>query len=417
MPLLVFWTAVSVLAQVLPDRRLAVRTEVARPPHYVGQAIQADVFVIAPGLPTVQPPKIKGVDIFANGMELHPMVVEAIGNQVREKSTFVFHYSIVPRSTGVLVIPPFRVSADDLTGATASIQITPRPPPIEGRPLGFLGGIGELSASSQLDRETLRLGQEARLQISLQGAGAFGSSFRPEVRAIANDPIGIQIDPDNEQFVTEQARRVWTYRVRPTRAGESRIAPIVIASFDPRREEYRSQILPSLGLTVIGQPALSHDSVVLATRSRIPSARLVWLALVALALIALCVGISSVRYHREAYSPKATLRRSTRRLRHVDEKGLPSEALTAVACYLQSTLGRPEGALGCEEARELIEQATGSSKLGEEVQHLVEEAHAVLFGVNEPLSGSFRERMIDVLRRLSRARHNQSVKFPSTDLG
>lgn len=390
-------TVLIALAGQGQSERLTPRITLAPPPHYVGQAIDASISVVAPSLPIVEAPSGAEAMIVAAGMEMRPLVVSAIGDQVRESSAFAFRYRIVPNAAGSIRIAPFRVRLGGESSATIPVSFSAKQPPLEGRPIGFLGGIGGVSVSCRLDPQAIRLGQSSTLRITLAGLGSFGSRTRPEV----NGGDGVSIEAEAERFAPDAPRRSWTYRLRPDRPGEHRLAPIVVATFDPQTRRYVSEVLPSTVLRVAAPPVLEPRSIVVVEATpphRLPPGPIV-VAVVLAAAVPMAVALR-MRPRRGA-GPRRYARRGARRLQAMRSEELAAEVTALVTQYLHLAGGRPEGALGPTEARTSIAQATGSAELADAAATLIDEADRYRFGGSDRIDPSYRHRAVEFFRRLA----------------
>lgn len=146
---------------------------------------------------------------------------------------------------------PFSLRTDPLELEVAALP--------EGKPAGFTGVVGRLSASAALDRAEAKTGDAVTLTIALTGSGNVKSApdpLRPDIPALRF------FDTESSAAVTKAGDRVGgakTYRLVmvPRVSGELRLPPFEFPYFDPERREYARAATPALTLKVAPGPASS----------------------------------------------------------------------------------------------------------------------------------------------------------------
>ncbi|HAT11375.1 MAG TPA: hypothetical protein DCS97_12460 [Planctomycetes bacterium] len=127
--------------------------------------------------------------------------------------------------------------------AVAPATLTVSELPTTGRPEGFTGLIGPLSARASLDRERVSAGEGALLSLSVTSRQT-DLVKRPDF-AIP----GVQAYPKTDQ--SENGTRTFTWDLVPSAPGRITIPAFAFPFFDPGSQTYRAAQSDSLVLTVI----------------------------------------------------------------------------------------------------------------------------------------------------------------------
>jgi hypothetical protein len=130
-----------------------------------------------------------------------------------------------------------------------------RPLPEAGRPAGFAGLVGALAVERQLTPASLRLGESARVVVSLRGGGNLWDAPDPLAEAavfgevdLFRRPPELELERGESLFV----RRRFAYDVVPRRAGSFRVPELRIPYFDPDAGAYREARAAPLLVEVAG---------------------------------------------------------------------------------------------------------------------------------------------------------------------
>jgi hypothetical protein len=375
---------------------LRVRIEVVGGTHYVGQGFELGVAVMGAGQrPEVAPPAIAGADVWLIRNELRPISISGIGAVVGESNIFVSRFRVVPRRAGTLEIPSIRARLKDRTGRSRPVRVTVGPVPPEGRPAGFLGGVGRFTLGAEASPRSVRVGQELDYRITVTGPAAWGMTGRPELKHFDRLGPGLRIDPRPTERQNEPPSRTFVYRLRPTRPGEAVLPPVAIAAFDPGTGRYITRVTPGVPIRVVAVPAFDSGTIpdlgATGGPDAWPTTVMKWAGVVgsALLLSGAAVAIAWVRRRARVAGriggPGAARRlagRTAHRLAAASTQPPQDLALkvgSALIRYLQVADGRPPGALTPDEAREGVARCTGSEELGARAARIVGRCDGLLY--------------------------------------
>jgi hypothetical protein len=321
----------------------------------------------------------------------------------------------VANRPGTLEIPPIAAHLAGRSGRSPPKRVDIQPVPLEGRPAGYLGGVGPFSLKAEAAPSVIRLGQEFHYRITIAGPGAWGSSGRPDLARAQRPEAGLRVVAEPDEAINEPPARTFVYRIRPMRAGEIALPPVAIAAFDPAINRYVTKVTKSVSVRVVEAPSFDPASVdVLQAPSSLPGARWVnWTAWTLSAILllgaSLALALARVRRRRrrEARPGPAAARAFAARLARTlagasaypppnsstspdpasAERGSDQRCWEAahqisedLTRYLQVGSGRPPGALTPIEARQGVMDLTGSDALGGHAEQLAAHCDRALFG-------------------------------------
>jgi hypothetical protein len=267
--------------------------------------------------------------------------------------------------------------------------------PPEGRPAGFLGGVGRLALQADASPRTVRIGQELVYRITATGPAAWGMTGRPEPKRFDRLPIGLRIEPKPAEATHEPPSRTFVYTLRPTRAGEAVLPPMAIAAFDPAAQRYITHVTPGVPIRVVAVPSLDPATIPdLGATDDLDARRdavLRWGAALGSAILLLGAAAAIGWSRRKARlagrigGPGASRRFASRIARGLaadamrEPQKLALRVSTAIIRYLELGMARPPGALTPDEAREGVARCTGSEELGEHAARVAARCDGVLY--------------------------------------
>jgi hypothetical protein len=393
---------------------LRVRVEIARGPHFVGQAFELEVGVIAgASRPKIDPPRIAGARTWLIGTDLRPIATSGIGAVVAQRNLFLSRFRVVTSRPGTLEIPPISAEVDGRTGRSLTKRIEIQPVPLEDRPREFLGGVGQFTVNAEADPSVIRFGQELKYRITVTGPGAWGSSGRPDLARALKSAAGLRVVAEPDDATDEPASRTFVYRLRPARAGAIILPPVSVAAFDPAIKRYVTKATSSVTVRVVSTPAF-NPSAIEGLRSPANPLLFSWVewtawSVSAVLLIGASTALLRVRGRRRSgprHGPAAArafaarlarkLTPATRPPGHGSASGTDptshfggcdqrcweaahkiSDNLTR---YLELGSGRPRGALTPIEARQGVAGLTGSDDLAACAERLAAQCDRALYG-------------------------------------
>jgi hypothetical protein len=396
-----------------PDE-LRVRTEIAAGRHFVGEGFELRVGVLgADQRPQVERPRIAGAEVWEIGTDLKPISTSGIGAVVSQANLFVSRFRVVARRAGALEIPAIRAEIGGRSGRSQPRRVLIRSVPPQGRPAEFLGGVGRFGLEARVTPQVVRVGQELDFRITVTGPAAWGMVERPDLPRYERLGIGLRIEPKPDELIPEPPSRTFVYSLRPTRAGEVVLPPVVIAAFDPEPGRYLTRATAGVSVRVVAVATFDPATLDIGEPeggsggSIGPVAAAGCIAAVLLAGAA--AGLAWIR-RREGLrlrGPSAARRYAAglaRRLGanppiapgdrdgtgapvrggEVEAPGRPGgESAWRIGVelirYLEIGLGRPPGALTPEEARRGVALCSGSDELGARAGRLAAHCDAILY--------------------------------------
>ncbi|WP_165070185.1 BatD family protein [Paludisphaera rhizosphaerae] len=353
---------------------LLVRVRVRSDRVLAGQG--ADVFVDVPAQdkrPKLEWPALKDARMWVVEETFRPTSVTAIGGAVASDNLFTTRLRLVATAPGRLDVPPITARLGDRTGRSAPIRLTIDPPPIAGRPPGFLGGVGDFKASAEVQPAQVRVGQEALYRIRVEGPGAWGMTTRPDLdrlRALAIEP---RVGDLPDETVDEPPSRAFVYRIRAMQAGEVVLPPVSIASYDPRVGRYVTHVSGGVPFKVVAAPAFNPEGIDyrppapgmsagrIATISTAAAMAAMILTAIVLRRRVADVLRKSFPGHRRGARRFAV--EAARKLGEASEENVARETLDAIAEYARIGVGRPPGALTPREAAEAVARVSRSDEM------------------------------------------------------
>jgi hypothetical protein len=137
-------------------------------------------------------------------------------------------------------VPPVRLEVSEL--------------PREARPADFSGVIGSVAVFARVDRDTVRLGESVRLDVTLQGGGNLwdAADLLPETDQLGTTRIFRQrpeLDLDRGRRLI--ARKRFHYDLVPRETGRIDVPPLRIVFFDPDRRTYETAASAPLSVRVL----------------------------------------------------------------------------------------------------------------------------------------------------------------------
>jgi len=239
----------------------AVKVKLAPGPYLVGQGITLDVISDQANeresLGEVEPPRIPQADLVA----VDPARSGPAGGVLAR-------FFLVPRRSGNLTIPPFRVrQGGHVVASKPSIVSVANPSP-NGRTPAFLGGVGDFRVAGQVEPKSVRVGEPVEVEIKMSGLAAVGSTLTPDVSPWLKLAAAFQIrDTSSHLDRSDPPTRTYRYRLRPTQPGRAVLPPIPLAAFDPGSKGYTTRYTPSLVVTIEGPPRFDPSRIDLGTDS------------------------------------------------------------------------------------------------------------------------------------------------------
>lgn len=278
-----------IIARAPLDASRSVSFHAAATPDtvFVGEQVQYEVAVFLSEAvrermrrsPTFYPPDIPGMLAY----ELPPAQGEPPRRQVGGRcfDALVYQRAVFPLQPGRTVIPPAQLTYALPLGPgifsreeshelrTSSVSVVAMEPPVEGRPEGYLGAVGELAVRSSLDAARGRAGDPVTLTVRVAGEGNVKLLPRPRLLLpwASVVPHGERVTVDSTSVRVRGAKE-FDWLVTPRVSGRIVLPPVEYPYFNPASRRYVLARSDPLQLDVEAAPLVRVDTA--ATIARLP---------------------------------------------------------------------------------------------------------------------------------------------------
>lgn len=260
-----------------PRVLVRARLDPERDSVFVGQQLDYVVDVQLNGVarerlrrnPTFFPPEMPGV--LAYDLALPPLP-RRTGPHCFESLTY--RRALFPLFAGSTTIAPasltyslpvstsFFSREESFELRTDSVRFRAVDPPSQGRPPGYIGAVGQVSASSRLETSAARMGDPVLLTLRLEAVGNVKLMPRP----ILTLPWAAIAPGDERVTVDSTAAHVhgtkeFDWLLTPRQAGRLQVPAIRYPYFDPDRAAYDVASTDSLALDVSAATLAASDSM------------------------------------------------------------------------------------------------------------------------------------------------------------
>lgn len=251
-----------------------VQVEVDKTEAYEGEQIVANWYVLARGtverLERLKFPTLKG--FWKEDIDAAPQTrftQEIVSGVLFQKAPLASH-ALFPISSGEAIIDEYKVKATiriasggfgimsfgkpyNYTKPSERIKIKVKPLPIEGRPAGFSGAVGDYQMTAQLDAQEAFVGQPISLKIKFEG---YGNAKLIDVPAV-EVPSSIEVygqTAEAQYDRTGASFKLFDIVLIPKESGEFVIPAVQSAVFNPSTNRYEEKKSEPLKLTVKANP-------------------------------------------------------------------------------------------------------------------------------------------------------------------
>jgi hypothetical protein len=357
-------------------------------------------------------PRLEGVEFVLGARRLQILAASEIGNVGDETNGFTYDVSIITQRAGSLTIPPIVAKSDGRSGRSRAVKLEISALPLEGRPASFLGGVGTLSATAEVNPRSVRIGEPIEFRIVLDGPSARGTSRAPDLAGFAALPLGLTIGAGVVEGAGNPTTKIVRYRLRPTRAGEAELPGVAVASFDPKLGRYVTRKTAKIAVKVVDVPEFDPEQFgdygeTVSTRG-LRSAWIAGLGLIGIVfgmgLFALARAMGERRRQHAVRDPRLVARRTLERLHEVDDREVLAATIVAgIAECLRRAIQRPEGALTPDDARNGVLAWTENEPLAVSTRKLVSRCDEARFAGRGPSSSELAAEARPVLEQLAAA--------------
>ncbi|MFN2352696.1 MAG: BatD family protein, partial [Kiritimatiellia bacterium] len=199
---------------------------------------------------------VDDIDYFAYELELR-LVPE-------EENDYVFGPAVFKGQVPVTVDAQGRAAGRHVfaVGNACTVRVTP--PPEEGRPASFTGGIGTtMRVSASLDCLSCNVGDPVQLTLEIEGDLRFDRMLSPRLsqQAALLEDFTVY-DQTVETMVDSEYRRRYVYSIRPHRAGLLEVPALEAAYFDTVDRAYHLRYTQPVPLEVKPGIAFSAEQII-----------------------------------------------------------------------------------------------------------------------------------------------------------
>jgi hypothetical protein len=204
-------------------------------PLYVGQEVKVVVDFPGAGVDDRLVAPERGID------GLQPSTTQI--NRSRDGWEFRFRLS----RAGEIKIPGMVVESGSRSRRTTPGVLRVRPLPIHDQPSDFLGGVGRLQLASEVEPQSIQLGERIRVVLRLRGSGAWGSSRLPALDDWKAHGLRVE---DAVTTLRDELTREVLLTCRPERVGLLAVPSVAISSFDPDMGRYITRRSPRIEIEI-----------------------------------------------------------------------------------------------------------------------------------------------------------------------
>ena len=264
------------------------QTQISRDTVYVGQQVSYDAITLVDDVarrrlkanPVFTPAEVSGVTLYD-----FPFDTSAISTVMVNGAPFrryAYHRAMFPMLPGTYSVPPATLQyalpdGDDYFSPTRTFSTTSLPGsftaiplPTSGRPVGFVGTVGEFRDTLHTDGSRLRVGDPFTLTMRVSGVGNLRLLVRPPLQiewatTVAGEE---RVFWDSVGTVVRGAKE-FDWVVTPKIAGDMVIPEVRYDFFNPTTRLYEAAITPRVLTTVVAAAVSPAADTVTAPRDTI----------------------------------------------------------------------------------------------------------------------------------------------------
>ncbi len=144
------------------------------------------------------------------------------------------------------------------------LKIVVKTPPRENQPASYVGAIGEFEVRGDLTPKAAKAGDPLTLTLSLRGEGSLQDARAPDLQTIDAIASRFKIYPPAERITDDGWQAV--YSLRPLSEAVTEFPELDVSYFDVRTEQFVTETLPAIPLTIVPADQLSTSDVTSAPR-------------------------------------------------------------------------------------------------------------------------------------------------------
>jgi hypothetical protein len=158
-----------------------------------------------------------------------------------------------------------RYSTSQVTAEAPAVKVKVNQLPVEGRPAGFGGSVGQFRMTVELGPTNLMVGDPITLKVRITGAGAFQNVNLPDFGAwddFKAYPANSEVKMANT--ATSQGYKSFEQVIVPQQADTPVVPEISFSYFDPYNHRYSTLKHPATPITVAPAASSSQPTIMLA---------------------------------------------------------------------------------------------------------------------------------------------------------
>ena len=194
-------------------------------------------------------------------------------------ATLEFSIAVIPRRSGTFAIPEFIVACESGTGMRSrrdvindffgddvfgkwrgslrkyvvpsnALSLGVKALPIEGRPAGFSGHVGQYRISTAAEPVEVNIGDPITLNVILEGPDYLGLVDLPSLAGQEELAANFKIPDERAPGKIEGRRKIFTQTIRARNDQVERIPPVSLVYFDTAREQYVTAVSDPIPIAV-----------------------------------------------------------------------------------------------------------------------------------------------------------------------
>ena len=230
--------------------------------------------------PQYTPSDIKGVELYSFPFDTGRSIRSVTVGGVRFKQ-YTYHSAIFPLAAGVDTILPSTLTytllnqADPYASQSSIVhsalqRVVVLPLPIQGRPSGFSGAVGQFTLAAVADSQGLRTGNALSVRVTVTGTGDIALLQRPALTipwaTVVNTSDSVMWDSTGTLM---HGFKEFRWLVTPQSGGHLTIPQIRYSYFNPTTKTYVTAATAAIPLTIAGDGIARDDSLSITAFSRL----------------------------------------------------------------------------------------------------------------------------------------------------
>lgn len=255
------------------------QTHVSPDTVFAGQQVNYDAVTLVDDVarrrlkknPIFTPANVEGVTLYDFPFDTSTVSTVTVNGAPYRR--YAYHRAIFPLLPGIYTVPPATLqyalpdgddyfsSEHNYTTNSEPQQFTAIPLPISGRPVGFLGAVGEFRDTLKTDGTTLRVGDPFTVTMRLSGVGNLRLLTRPSLQI---DWAGVVAGEERVYWdsagTVVRGSKEFDWVVTPKIAGDMVLPAVRYDFFNPTSRRYESSMTAAVPMTVAAASGPAIDT-------------------------------------------------------------------------------------------------------------------------------------------------------------